>query len=282
MDKFGDYISIVLKGVHISKSRKKELEEEIHDHLEMLKKELIENGYSEQQAEAESIKKFGEIEDINKKLKRVFTPYRRFKDTISQQKLLKESIQWTAVIVGALFISLSIRSYAFAATEVKQCSMQTTLYEGHRLIESKLEYYYSEPKRGDIVIIDEESREGVVNTFIANTKEFVEGFYKREESKKKRLIKRVIGVPGDEVDIKDGKVYLNGELYNEPYAEGNTYPKSMEFPITVPEKQYFVLGDNRECSLDSRDIGFISIDRIEGKVILRLWPIHKFGSISEQ
>lgn len=279
MDKFGDYISVILKGIHLSKIRRKELEEEICDHLEMSKKELIKSGYSEEEAELKSIESFGEIEDIKKRFKVVFTPYCRFKDTINQNSFLKESVQWTASIVGALIISLSLRSYVFAATEVKQCSMQSTLYEGQRLIESKIEYYYSEPKRGDIVIINEEPQKGVFNIFIANTKEFAERFYKNEENEKKRLIKRVIGVPGDEIDIKDGKVYLNGQLYKESYIKGETFPKDMRLPIIIPEKEYFVMGDNRENSMDSRDIGLISIDKIEGKAILRLWPLGEAGGI---
>lgn len=280
MDKFRNYISVILKGVHVSKIRGKELEEEICDHLEMLKKELIKEGYSEKQAELEAIERFGEIEDIRNGFKKVFTPYNRLKDIINQKSFLRESLQWIGSIFGALIISLSIRSYVFAAAEVQQCSMQNTLYEGQRLIENKIEYCYSEPKRGDIVIINEQPEKGVFNVFAANTKEFVEKFYNKEENEKSRLIKRVIGVPGDEIDIKDGKVYLNGQVCDESYVKGDTYPKNMKFPIIIPEKEYFVLGDNRENSMDSRDIGLIGVDKIEGKAVLRLWPIDKFGSIS--
>lgn len=280
MDKFRNYISVILKGVHISKIRRKELEEEICDHLEMLKKELIKEGYSEKDAELEAIKRFGEMEDIRNGFKKVFTPYNRLKEIINQKRFLRESLQWTGSVIGALIISLSIRSYVFAAAEVQQCSMQNTLYEGQRLIESKIGYYYSEPKRGDIVIINEQSEKGVFNVFAENTKEFIQKFYNKEENEKNRLIKRIIGVPGDEIDIKDGKVYINGQVYNEPYVKGDTYPKNMKFPIIITEKQYFVLGDNRENSMDSRDIGLISIDKVEGKAVLRLWPVDKFGSVS--
>lgn len=275
MDKFGDYISIILNGVFVSNARKKELEEEIRDHLEMQKRELIEEGYSEEQAELKAIQSFGEVEDIRHRFKSIFTPYRRLRDTVNEKKILKESIQWTVSIVVALMISLSIRSYAFAATEVRQCSMQNTLYEGQRLIDSKVEYYYSGPKRGDIVIINQEAEKGAYNIFISNTKEVIEKFYKNEGKDKERLVKRVIGLPGDKIDIREGKVYLNGDYYNEPYVKGITLPNDMKFPVTVPKNEYFVMGDNREVSLDSRDIGFIGIDEIEGKVILRLWPLDK-------
>lgn len=244
MDKFKDYINAILKGVCISKTRRRELEEEIRGHLEMLKEELIKDGYSEDEAQLKAIHKFGEVKDIRRKFRRVFTPYLRFKDMLTKKRLIiKESLQWAALILSALVISLSIRSYAFAATEVRQCSMQDTLYEEHRLIESKIEYYYSEPKRGDIVIINQEPKKGVFKTFIENTKELIEAFYKNEENETKRLIKRVIGVPGDEIDIRDGKVYINGQIYYEPYVKGNTYARNMKFPIKVPEKKYFVMGD---------------------------------------
>jgi signal peptidase I len=281
VDKFGDYISIILKEANISNSSRKELQEEIRDHLEMLKIELIKEGYTEEQAVLMSIEKFGEIEYIKKGFRKVFTPYRRFIDAINQKRFLKETVQWTATIVGAFAISLFIKSYAFAATEVEQCSMQGTLYEGQRLIESKIEYYCSEPRRGDIVIINQESEKGAINIFVATAKEFAEGFYKKQEDQKKRLIKRIIGVPGDVIDIKDKKVYINGQIYNEPYIKGDTFARSMKFPIKVPEKEYFVLGDNRENSMDSRDLGLIKLGKIEGKAVLRLWPLDKVGKVCD-
>lgn len=280
MDKFGDYISVVLKGVCMSNVHREEIEEEIRDHLEMAKKELIEAGYTDEQAELQAIQRFGEVKDVKKRFKSVFTPYRRIKDIVNGKRLLKESIQWTICIVEALFISLLIRSYAFASTEVKQCSMQNTLFEGQRLIENKAEYYCSVPKRGDIIIINREAQKGIINTFIANTEEFFSGPSENEGNERKRLIKRVIGIPGDKINIRDGKLYLNGNCCNESYVKGATYPNNMKFPIAVPEKSYFVMGDNRENSMDSRNIGFIKIDEIEGKAVLRLWPLDEFGSIS--
>lgn len=279
MDKFGDYIRLILKGMHVSDIRKKELEEEFRDHLEMTKSELVKAGYSEEQAEAEAIQRFGEAREIKNRFKSVFTPYRILKDIIVEKKVLKESLQWAVAILGAVIVSFSVRSYAFAQTEVKQMSMQNTLFEGQRLIEYKIDYYFSAPKRGDIVIINREAEKGALNTLVANAKDFVDAFYKKGEDDQKRLIKRVIGVPGDTIDLKDGKVYINGKYYAEPYVKGPTYPHRVEFPLKVPENQYFVMGDNRENSMDSRDLGLISIDNIEGKAIFRTWPLDKFGGI---
>lgn len=279
MDRFRDYISLILKGACIGKNRRKELEEEIRDHLEMLKIEYIKDGCSEEQAELKSIEEFGKVEDVDKEFKKVFTPFKRFNDAIENTRLIKECIQWTASILMAIVISLSIKSYAFAATEVKQCSMQSTLFDGQRLIESKMEYYFKEPQRGDIVIINEEPQIGTFNSFVESTKDLVGIFRKNEENEKKRLIKRIIGVPGDTIDIREGKVYINRQLLDEPYAKGATSPKDMKLPITIPEKEYFVLGDNRENSMDSRDIGLISIHKVEGRAVFRLWPLDKVGGI---
>jgi Peptidase S26. len=81
------------------------------------------------------------------------------------------------------------------------------------------------------------------------------------------------------VDIKDGHVYLNGEILDEPYAKGITYEGSMELPVTVGESQLFVMGDNREHSFDSRDFGLIDISHVEGKVVFRLYPFNKIGKV---
>lgn len=279
MGKFDDYIDLILTDAHLSKSRRSELSEEMKDHLELSKKEFTENGFSEEEAEEKAIERFGTTEEIKVSLKEVFTPYVRIKEFVVRHQILKESFKWSVSVFGALLISLSIRSYAFASAEVEQCSMQSTLYAGQRLIESKLEYYFTEPKRGDIVIIDQNSESGVFNTFISNTKEFINKF-NRKDDERIRLIKRVIGVPGDTIDIRDKKVYINGELLDEPYIKGETYPKSMVFPLVIPEHQFFVMGDNRENSMDSRDFGFVGIHQIEGKAVLRLWPIEKFGTLS--
>jgi signal peptidase I len=281
MDQFKEYIGAILKDVSLNKMARQKLEEEFYDHLNLLKTEYKKDGYTEEQAQLLAMERFGEIEDINKSLKKVNTPYKKWKESFNQKKILKEALQWTAVFFISLIVSMSIKSYAFAQAEVKQCSMQNTLYEGQRLIESKIEYYYSEPKRGDIVIINSELEKGLIKVFLGCTREFVESFYKNQEEENKRIIKRVIGVPGDEINIKDGKVYINGELYKESYVKGETYPNSMEFPITIPDNEYFVMGDNRENSMDSRDIGLISIDKIEGKAVIRLWPLDKFGGIGK-
>ncbi|MCF0258232.1 MAG: signal peptidase I [Erysipelotrichaceae bacterium] len=95
----------------------------------------------------------------------------------------------------------------------------------------------------------------------------------------KTLLKRVIGVPGDWIDInKEGDVFVNGKKLNEPYVkEKGLGETDMDFPVQVPENCYFVLGDNRESSIDSRSsvIGFVNKDQIIGKVLMRIWPLNE-------
>jgi len=93
------------------------------------------------------------------------------------------------------------------------------------------------------------------------------------------LVKRVIGIPGDEVNIKDGYVYINGEKLKEPYVKGETFSGEINFPIKVPDNKLFVLGDNRPVSKDSRAFGLINSDQVEGKAIFRVFPFNKIGAI---
>ncbi len=279
MDRFENYINLILKGSFTGKILRSELEDEIRDHLEMSKKELINAGYSEEESEFIAVQKFGKAASVKKRFRKIYPPNRSLKEII-RKNFVRELLEWTATFAGALIIALSVRSYAFASTEVKQCSMQNTLFEGQRLIESKIEYYYSTPQRGDIVIINQKLENKGFAALMDNSKEFFEDFFKKEDNEKNRLIKRVIGIPGDSIDIKDGKIYINGQSYYEPYVKGITLPNQMKFPIVIPSEKYFVLGDNRENSMDSREIGLISIQKIEGKAVLRLWPIDKLGTIS--
>lgn len=97
--------------------------------------------------------------------------------------------------------------------------------------------------------------------------------------KKELLVKRVIGVPGDEVNIKDWYVYINGQRLNEPYVKEQTVIKELKLPIRVGENKLFVLGDNRPVSKDSRMFGLIDYKLVEGKAIYRIFPLNKIGAV---
>ena len=199
----------------------------------------------------------------------------------NRNKFIKEFLSWTFTLFSAVVIALCIRSYAFASPEIRQNSMQNTLFEGQRVIEYKIEYYFSKPKRNDIVIINRNEDASLLKIFLSNTKDFFQNFSKKTDDSidDKRLIKRIIGIPGDEINIKNKKVYLNGVILTESYIKGNTSDNGMKFPIIIPDDKYFVMGDNREVSLDSRVLGLIDKNNIEGKAIFRVWPLNKFGGI---
>lgn len=169
---------------------------------------------------------------------------------------LKEIKEWTVSLAVAMIVALLFQNYVYAQSEVQNVSMQNTLVAGQRLIEDKWSYRFHEPRHGDIVIINGPESD-------------------------LRLIKRVVGLPGDVIDIQNGQVYINGETINEEYVKGQTFAGSIPIPFTVQEGQLFVMGDNREHSFDSRAIGPISRSSIEGKAVFRIWPLPKFGTLDE-
>jgi signal peptidase I len=181
--------------------------------------------------------------------------------------VLKEILDWLQIIVIAVVVSLVIRQFVFEPVRVDGRSMENTMYTDQRLIVYKLGYYFSQPKPGDIVVL--EVQEGLYKYLPFNNPGEID------------YIKRVIGVPGDRVDLRDGQVYVNDIKQNEPYAVGRTeeYRDSMDFPVTVPQNKLLVMGDNRQESKDGRQIGFIDIKKIKGKAIFRIWPFKDIGMV---
>ena len=160
----------------------------------------------------------------------------------------KEIFSWIMVVVVAYILAFCITHFVIIKTEVISGSMISTLNIGDRVIGNRLSYVFSEPDRGDII-------------FFA---------YPMDETK--TYVKRIIGCPGDTVVITDGKVYINGSAdpLNEPYL--NDRMKGSFGPYTVPESSYFVMGDNRNISVDSREWGFVTRDEIYAKAWLRYKP----------
>lgn len=170
--------------------------------------------------------------------------------------------EWIRDIVVAIVIAGIILTFV-KPTIVKERSMEPTLHNNDYLFISKQAYkLLGEPKHGDIIV------------FHTNLE--------TEEGHEKMLIKRIIGLPGDTVEIFNGQVYVNGEMLqedyiNEPYT--NSHDAGTYFE--VPEGYVFALGDNRGVSLDSRykDVGYVAIDDIMGKAFLRLFPFNKIGIV---
>lgn len=147
-------------------------------------------------------------------------------------------------------------------TIVKQSSMEDTLHENDYMIMYRQAYRSHGPERGDIII-------------------FQSSMPDENTGNDKLLIKRAIGLPGDEIMILDGQLYINGAAYNEDYLKDG-YTPSYEIPyegesLTIPDGKYFVLGDNRAGSIDSRrnEVGLVDSSQIKGKVIVRLFPFNK-------
>jgi signal peptidase I len=161
-----------------------------------------------------------------------------------------------AVILAAIVL------FFIRPTIVKQSSMEDTLHENDYMIMYKQAYRKHSPERGDIII-------------------FQSSLTDVDTGKDKLLIKRVIGLPGDEISIIDSQLYINGEYYPEDYLKDG-YTPACEIPaegetFTVPEGMIFAMGDNRVGSIDSRynEVGCVSFEQIKGKVVLRLFPFDK-------
>ena len=226
--------------------------------------------------------------EINEKIEE--TVENIVKETVKKEKepfdLKKEILEWVYAIAIAVIVALLIRYFLFTPTMVKQTSMYPTLKENERLFLSRIiRVVGNTPERGDIITFEAPISQGksnaeptaIYNKDVTPVTEFLRDFF---EIGKVCYIKRVIGLPGDEILIQDGKVYINGEEYIEPYIqEGVETYASNFYSLTVPEGTIFVMGDNRTGSKDSREFGCVPVDRVEGKVKFRMWPLNEFGKI---
>ncbi len=192
--------------------------------------------------------------------------------------VLREILEWIIVFAAAFILVTLLNTAVFATTQVRQTSMQDTLMEGQHLFVEKWSYAFADPTGGDIIVyIEDELPEKYIdklNIFFTDVSDIIKPIERKTNI---RLVKRVIGVPGDEVDIKDGKVYLNGKELQEPYAKGVTRQREFSFPVKVPDGKYIVLGDNREVSKDSRIFGLIDRRQVEGRAAFRFWPLKEIG-----
>ncbi|MBR6585730.1 MAG: signal peptidase I [Firmicutes bacterium] len=170
---------------------------------------------------------------------------------------MKELLGWIRDILIAVAIAAVILAF-FKPIIIQQQSMEPNFYSGDYVITSRQAYnIFGDPQRGDIIV-------------------FKSDLY-TDEGEAKNLIKRIIGLPGDTVEIIEGEVYLNGEMLNEEYIKEPGLSGEME-AITVPEGELFVMGDNRRVSQDSRSgaVGTISQNTIVGKVVVRVYPFSQF------
>ena len=159
-----------------------------------------------------------------------------------------EIFSWIKVIVSAIIIALFVDFVIIANAVVPTGSMESTIPAGSRIMGLRLYYNFKDPERGDIVI------------------------FKYPDDEKVDYLKRVIGLPGETVEIASGKVYIDGELLDEPYLDEE--PTGDFGPYQVPEDSYFMLGDNRAVSKDSRywTNTYVRRDKIIAKAFFMYWP----------
>ena len=206
-------------------------------------------------------------------------------------EVVKEILEWIYCIVIAIILALLVRYYVGTPTIVQMESMKPTFEEGDRLILNRLAITFKEEfKRGDVITLEAPSSdyksaaETDQNNPIAKYENQPTTIWKKFtyyvlDVGKKSYIKRVIGLPGEHVQIENGNVYIDGQLLNETYLEAEVKTESERFyDFIVPEGYVFVMGDNRTGSMDSRVLGCIPISKVESKVALRFWPFSKFGT----
>ena len=163
-------------------------------------------------------------------------------------KAIIKEVLITVLIAVVVFFALQ---FTIQSSIVVGMSMEPTFEDGQRLLVSKAAYAFTDPAPGDVIIFHPPVDYG------------------------KDYIKRVIGVPGDVIEVKNHAVYINGKKLNEPYIKDA--PNYIYGPVTVPENSYFVLGDNRNNSNDSHRWGFVSRESVVGKAWFSYWPLSEFG-----
>ena len=172
----------------------------------------------------------------------------------------KVIIEWGVIVVVAIAASFLVRAYAVQTFFIPSKSMNPTLHKGDRILVDKLSVRFGTINIGDVIVFKAPPAEHC------------------EPGTRTDLVKRVIGLPGDVMSSKGNNVYVNGHLLKEPW----TYFHRLNTPITkvtVPANNYFVMGDNRANSCDSRFWGTVPRSDIIGKVFVRIWPPSRIGFI---
>lgn len=179
-----------------------------------------------------------------------------------KSEMIKETINFIIYIAIVFFVTYLVIHYVGQRTQVSGTSMEYTLSDGDNLIVDKISYRFRKPERFDIIV------------------------FPYQHEKNTYYIKRIIGLPGETIQIDmDGNIYVDGEVLEESYGrEVILSPGQAEEPMVLGEDEYFVLGDNRNASSDSRDpnVGLIQGKSIVGRAWLRIFPFDRIGFIKHQ
>lgn len=203
---------------------------------------------------------------------------------IKEKSVFREIFEWVMCLLIAFVIAILVRYFLFTPTLVRQTSMTPTILDGERVLINRVVRTFNLPLyRGDIVTFEKPVRT-VDGCGIYDETHGLWDFFLHDviEVKKVSFIKRVIGLAGDHVEIKNGNVYVNDQKLSEVYLNGVKTPITGDYhDIVVPEGYIFVMGDNRNGSSDSREFGCIPLEKVEGRVKYRIWPLTKFGAIDK-
>jgi signal peptidase I len=200
--------------------------------------------------------------------------------TGKSKKQLPLWLEFPLLIGAALLIAVLIKTFLFQAFWIPSSSMENTLLIYDRVLVSKLSFEFSDISQLDVIVFDdpragfEQPEEDAIERAIRNLKESIGLATPQSE-----FIKRVIGLPGDVVEGRDGSVFVNGVRLDEPYLKQPDLPIRPFGPVTVPVDSLFVMGDNRRASQDSRFFGPIPVDDVVGKAFVIIWPVGRAGGI---
>ena len=170
--------------------------------------------------------------------------------------VLRTALEWIALIACALLVAFVVKTFVFQAFYIPSESMVPTLQVGDRVLVNKLADRLHDPHRFDIEVFH--APKGT------------------ETAEIKDLVKRVVGLPGETIEGRDGQIYIDGQLLPEPFLPQGTQSRTFG-PVKVPPHQYFMLGDNRQFSKDSTYFGPIQRKAMIGRVFLRIWPLNRIG-----
>jgi len=177
------------------------------------------------------------------------------------KKLGSFILELAQVVIFAVSIFLFVYLLVLQPHKIKGASMEPNFHDGEYILTDKVSYRLGNPNRGDVIV------------------------FKAPPADKDEFIKRIVGLPGETVRIEQGKLYVDDRVIEEKYIEEKAVTRSGQFAkenktITIPADSYFVLGDNRDHSLDSRSLGLISRDKITGRAWIIYWPVSEVGAIS--
>ena len=279
----------------------KKVQEEQEEATQTTVEETVETAETEETAQVEQEEQ-APVEEATQQKEEAPQDSEKYYDDINYQQkevteevkaktrgILREVLDWVICFAIAFVVYLLINYFFICAPTVKQQSMHPTIKNNEKVLTIRPWMKGSKFEYGQIITFEApidnklyiDSNETLYTAQYENYTGITLFLYNFLDVNKVSYIKRVIGLPGDHIVIKDGMVYRNDERIEEPYLrEMNTEIQEQEYAdVIVPENTIYVMGDNREQSKDSRSFGCIPYDRVNGYVLCRIWPLNKLGAI---